>query len=350
MNSNTTSGIANSALASTDTSDGFSKLSNRFALDVQGFDAMRAQAGSNPQAGLKEAAKQFDAVFTQMMLKSMRDATPSDSPFDSNDTKSFTGMLDQQMSQQMASKGIGVADMMLKQLMRNNGAKTEAGGNAMNTLSGMVNQAGGGSGDLDSNAGNIAAMNAMAKAYATAQANKSGASSNLGNGRGYTAADALEAPARGNGSDKVNAFVDKLAAPAQAASAATGIPARFIIGQAALESGWGKREIKNANGTTSHNIFGVKATRDWTGKTVDSVTTEYVNGVPKKTVEKFRAYDSYEDALSDYASVIKNNPRYAPVVEASRDVAGFAHGMQKAGYATDPQYAKKLISIMRQIV
>jgi peptidoglycan hydrolase FlgJ len=350
MNSNTTSGIANSALASTDTSDGFSKLSNRFALDVQGFDAMRAQASSNPQAGLKEAAKQFDAVFTQMMLKSMRDATPSDSPFDSNDTKSFTGMLDQQMSQQMASKGIGVADMMLKQLMRNNGAKTEAGGNAMNTLSGMVNQAGGGSGDLDSNAGNIAAMNAMAKAYATAQANKSGASSNLGNGRGYTAADALEAPARGNGSDKVNAFVDKLAAPAQAASAATGIPARFIIGQAALESGWGKREIKNANGTTSHNIFGVKATRDWTGKTVDSVTTEYVNGVPKKTVEKFRAYDSYEDALSDYASVIKNNPRYAPVVEASRDVAGFAHGMQKAGYATDPQYAKKLISIMRQIV
>ena len=352
MNSNTTSGIANSALASTDTSDGFSKLSNRFALDTQGFDALRAQAGSNPQAGLKEAAKQFDVVFTQMMLKSMRDATPSDSPFDSNDSKSFTGMLDQQLSQQMSSKGIGVADMMLKQLMRNSGAKTDAasGNSAMNTLSGMVNNAGGGSGDLDSNAGNIAAMNAMAKAYAAAQANKNGASANLGNGHGYTAADALEAPARGSGSDKVNAFVDKLAVPAQAASAATGIPARFIIGQAALESGWGKREIKNANGTTSHNIFGVKATKDWTGKTVDSVTTEYVNGAPKKVVEKFRAYDSYEDALTDYASVIKNNPRYAPVVEASRDVAGFAHGMQKAGYATDPQYAKKLISIMRQIV
>jgi flagellar protein FlgJ len=138
--------------------------------------------------------------------------------------------------------------------------------------------------------------------------------------------------------------------PAQAASAATGIPARFIIGQAALESGWGKREIKNANGSTSHNIFGIKASSNWTGKTVDSVTTEYVNGRPQKVVEKFRAYDSYEEALTDYASVIKNNPRYAPVIQASRDVAGFAHGMQKAGYATDPQYAKKLISIMRQIV
>jgi peptidoglycan hydrolase FlgJ len=353
MNSNT-NGIAGSTLASTDTGDGFSKLTGRFALDTQGFDALRAQAKANPQQGMKEAAKQFDAVFTQMMLKSMRDATPSDSPFDSNDSKSFTAMLDQQMSQQMSSKGIGVADMMLKQLMRNAGVKGDSSltsssqsMQAMNAMGGMSGGASG-AGDLDSNAGNLAAMNAMAKAYASVQGNKNNAA--LNGGRGYTASDALEAPARGNGSDKQNAFVDRLAAPAQAAAAATGIPARFIIGQAALESGWGKREIKYANGQTSHNIFGIKATKDWTGKTVDSVTTEYVNGVPKKTVEKFRAYDSYESALTDYASVIKNNPRYAPVVEASRDVAGFAHGMQKAGYATDPQYAKKLISIMRQIV
>ncbi|WP_250532603.1 flagellar assembly peptidoglycan hydrolase FlgJ [Caballeronia sp. AZ10_KS36] len=352
MNSNLTSGIANSALASTDAGGGLANLSNRFALDTQGFDALRAQAQADPQQGLKAAAKQFDAVFTQMMLKSMRDATPSDSPFDSNDSKSFTAMLDQQLSQQMSSKGIGVADMMLKQLMRNAGGKTDAGGmgggaNAMNAMNAMSGLSGGG-GDIESNAGNIAAMNAMAKAYAAAQANKNGAS--LSEGKGYTAASALEPPARGVGSDKVNAFVERLAAPAQAASAATGIPARFIIGQAALESGWGKREIKHANGATSHNIFGVKATPGWTGKTVDSLTTEYVNGQPKKVVERFRAYDSYEDALNDYAKVIKNNPRYAPVIEASRDVAGFAHGMQKAGYATDPHYAKKLISIMRQIV
>jgi peptidoglycan hydrolase FlgJ len=353
MNSNA-NGIASSALASTDTSgaaSGMTKLSGRFALDVQGFDAMRAQANKDPQAGLKQAAQQFDAVFTQMMLKSMRDATPSDSPFESNDSKSFTAMLDQQLSQQMSSKGIGVADMMLKQLQRNAGvkpdAKTMGSTNAMQMLNGMGGGAGAGGGDMDANAGNIAAMNAMAKAYAAAQANKSQAALNS---RGYTAADSIDAPARGQGSDKVNDFVDRLAAPAQAASAATGIPARFIIGQAALESGWGKREIKYANGETSHNIFGIKATGGWTGKTVDSVTTEYVNGQPKKVVEKFRAYDSYEAALTDYASVIKNNPRYAPVVDASRDVAGFAHGMQKAGYATDPQYAKKLISIMRQIV
>jgi flagellar protein FlgJ len=339
MNANGT-GIGNNALASANLSDsggGLNALSNRFALDVQGFDALRAQAKASPQQGLKAAAKQFDAVFTQMMLKSMRDATPSDGPFDSHESASFTSMLDQQLAQNMGAKGIGVADMMLKQLMRNAGAGAQSG-----------------SGDSSANAGNMAAMNAMAKAYANAAG--SGAAGAAGvsskdalSGKGYSAESALEPPARGVGSDKVAAFVDRLATPAQTASAATGIPARFIIGQAALESGWGKREIKNADGSTSHNVFGIKATSDWTGKTANAVTTEYVNGKPQKVVEKFRAYDSYEDALTDYASVLKGNPRYAPVVEASRDAAGFAHGMQKAGYATDPQYAKKLISIMRHI-
>ncbi|CAN7308688.1 flagellar assembly peptidoglycan hydrolase FlgJ [Caballeronia sp. LjRoot29] len=326
-----------------DTGSGLGSLSNRFALDVQGFDAMRAQANANPQQGLKAAAKQFDSVFTQMMLKSMRDATPSDSPFDSNDSKTFTSMLDQQLSQNMGAKGIGVADMMLKQLMRN------AGGGSSSAGAGGQMDGAGASGDSSANAGNMAAMNAMAKAYANAAGSSTAASKASLSGNGYSADSALTPPARGVGTDKVAAFVDRLAAPAQAASSATGIPARFIIGQAALESGWGKREIKNSDGTSSHNVFGIKATSDWSGKTTNAVTTEYVNGKPQKVVEKFRAYDSYEDALTDYASVLKSNPRYAPVVEASRDAAGFAHGMQKAGYATDPQYAKKLISIMRHI-
>ncbi len=341
MNANGT-GISSSTLGGTSSASdasGFNALSNKFALDVQGFDALRAQAGSQPQAAsLKAAAKQFDTVFTTMMLKSMRDATPSDGPLDSKDGASFTGMMDQQLAQNLGNKGIGVADAMLKQLMRNAGA---AGANIQ----------AGASGDSSANAGNMAAMNAMAKAYAnSAAANGGTAKATLDNSNGYTADSALTPAMHGTGSDKVNAFVERLAAPAQAAATATGIPARFIIGQAALESGWGKREIKNANGTTSHNIFGVKAGSDWTGKTTTSVTTEYVNGQPTKKVETFRSYDSYEAALTDYASVLKSNPRYASVADASRDAAGFAHGMQKAGYATDPQYAKKLISIMRQIV
>ncbi|MFL9873752.1 flagellar assembly peptidoglycan hydrolase FlgJ [Paraburkholderia megapolitana] len=297
-------------------------LSQRFALDVQGFDSLRAQVNASPQAGLKMAAQQFDAVFTQMMLKSMRDATPSDGPFDSHDSASFTSMLDQQLSQQMSSKGIGVADAMLKQLMRNAGQ-----------------------GGDDANAGNNAALNALANAYSNSAANGA-----LAAGKGYSANSALTPPLRGDGSSqKVDAFVDKLAAPAQAASAATGIPARFIIGQAALESGWGKSEIRKTDGSSSHNVFGIKATKDWTGKTVSTLTTEYVNGQPQRVVEKFRAYDSYQDAMTDYANLLKANPRYAQVLNSSHDVAGFAHGMQRAGYATDPHYAKKLISIMQKM-
>jgi flagellar protein FlgJ len=328
-----------------DTTNTANDLTQRFALDVQGFAGLSAQAKASPQAGMKMAAQQFDAVFTQMMLKSMRDATPQDGPFDSHDSATFTSMMDQQMSQQLSKKGIGVADAMLKQLMRNQGMQVSngaGGAGGAGGLAGMANALGGGSGGDE---GQTAALNALAKAYGNAQAN-----GQLAMGKGYSANSALTPPLRGDGSSpKVDAFVDKLAAPAQAASAATGIPARFIIGQAALESGWGQSEIRKADGSTSHNVFGIKATKDWTGKTVSTVTTEYVNGRPQRTVEKFRAYDSYQEAMTDYASLLKGNPRYAQVINSSHDVNGFANGMQRAGYATDPHYARKLMSIMQKM-
>ncbi|MFL9992961.1 flagellar protein FlgJ [Burkholderia sp. GAS332] len=328
MNSDTT----NSANAAND-------LTQRFALDVQGFAKLSAQAKASPQAGMKMAAQQFDAVFTQMMLKSMRDATPQDGPFDSHDSATFTSMMDQQLSQQLSQKGIGVADAMLKQMMRNQGMQV---GGANGAGGGLAGALGGGSGGDE---GQSAALNALARAYGNAQAN-----GQLAMGKGYSANSALTPPLKGDGSSpKVDAFVDKLAEPAQAASAATGIPARFIIGQAALESGWGKSEIKKSDGSTSHNVFGIKATKDWTGKTVSTVTTEYVNGKPQRTVEKFRAYDSYQEAMTDYASLLKGNPRYAQVINSAHDVNGFANGMQRAGYATDPHYAKKLMSIMQKM-
>jgi flagellar protein FlgJ len=119
-----------------------------------------------------------------------------------------------------------------------------------------------------------------------------------------------------------------------------------MIGQAALESGWGGREIRGTDGKPSHNLFGIKAGRGWTGRTVDIVTTEYVNGLPQKAVERFRVYDSYADAFRDYAKLIRGNPRYAAVLEAGNDAVAFARGLQKAGYATDPQYADKLARVI----
>jgi flagellar protein FlgJ len=123
---------------------------------------------------------------------------------------------------------------------------------------------------------------------------------------------------------------------------ATGIPAGYLLGQAGHETGWGKREIKGAGGENSFNLFGIKAGGSWKGKVAEVTTTEYVNGVAKKQVAKFRAYDSYQDAFKDYARLMSDSPRYAKVMQQSSTPQAFASGLQKAGYATDPEYAAKL--------
>ena len=123
-----------------------------------------------------------------------------------------------------------------------------------------------------------------------------------------------------------------------------------MIGQAALESGWGKREIKSKDGTPSYNLFGIKATAGWKGKVVETVTTEYVNGEKQKHVTKFRAYDSYADSFKDFAKLMQNNPRYQGVMSNLHSPDSYAQAMQKAGYATDPNYANKLASVINKVV
>jgi flagellar protein FlgJ len=145
----------------------------------------------------------------------------------------------------------------------------------------------------------------------------------------------------------VRAFQEKLADAAEEAEQVTGVPAKFMMGQAALETGWGRRVIRNADGTSSNNLFGIKAGPGWKGKVATAVTTEYINGKPHTRVEKFRAYDSHADAFKDYARMLSNNPRYEKVLAHGGDASTFAHGLQRAGYATDPQYAAKLSRIIK---
>jgi flagellar protein FlgJ len=145
----------------------------------------------------------------------------------------------------------------------------------------------------------------------------------------------------------VRAFQDKLSGAAEEAESATGVPAKFMLGQAALETGWGRRMIRNTDGSSSNNLFGIKAGPGWKGKVATAVTTEYVNGKPHAKVEKFRAYESHAEAFKDYAKMISNNPRYEKVLAHGGDATTFAHGLQRAGYATDPQYAAKLSRIIK---
>ena len=273
---------------------------DNFALDVQSLGDLRLKARTDPDAALKSAAQQFEAVFMNMMLKSMRDSVDQDGVFDSEQTKQFTAMLDQQLSQSLASKGIGLADVMLRQL-KPKAAQEQA----------------------------VAAAASAAVAAPSAP------------GASGLPLDKTAPPSRASD------FVNKLWPHAAAASRTTGISAHFMIGHAALESGWGKAEIRAADGTPSHNLFGVKAGRGWTGAVVEATTTEYVNGVAQKSVEKFRAYSSYAEGFKDYASMLRNNPRYAAVIASGNDAAGFSAGLQQAGYATDPMYAEKLNRILQ---
>jgi flagellar protein FlgJ len=145
----------------------------------------------------------------------------------------------------------------------------------------------------------------------------------------------------------VRAFQDKLADAAEEAEQSTGVPAKFMLGQAALETGWGKRVIRNADGSSSNNLFGIKAGPSWKGKVATAVTTEYINGKPHSRVERFRAYASHADAFKDYANMLSSNPRYQKVLAHGGDATNFARGLQHAGYATDPHYATKLASIIK---
>jgi flagellar protein FlgJ len=313
-------------------------VSKRFALDTNGFDAMRSQIQNSPVAGAKLAARQFDATFISMMLKSMEDATPSNGVLDSQAGKQYMSMLDQQLSQQLSTKGIGVADQLLSQLLRNQGMKVGPDGQVM-----------GNDADGSTSASGAINTNAMLNMLATSgyAASHSHGASLSQNQQGY---DGENADTAYEGDDRKQNFINKLGNAARTAAAASGIPARFILSHAALESGWGRHEIRDADGTTSHNVFGIKAGKNWTGRTVLATTTEYIDGVAQKVRAKFRAYDSYDDAMVDYTHLLRSNPRYADTVASAHDANGFAASLQRAGYATDPGYAKKLVKIMNQMV
>lgn len=301
-----------------------SDLTSKLALDARELGQLRQGAKTNSPEALKGAATQFEAMFINMMMKSMRDAVPQEGLMDNQQTKMFTSMLDQQLSQTMAKRGMGLADMLVRQMTQNSSAQALAIGGEGAPTPGATAAA------LQAYMPDARAARGATSAFDVAAPTQTGRSAS---GRPQAA--------------HVRNFQDKLESHAQEASAATGIPAKFMLGQAALETGWGKREIRNADGTNSHNLFGIKAGKGWTGKTTDVVTTEYVNGVPQRRVEKFRAYDSYADSFKDYARLLSKNPRYEKVMDSTNDAAGFARGLQRAGYATDPLYAAKLERIIK---
>lgn len=303
---------------------------NRFVLDTKTSADLRLKVKQDPQAGLKQAAREFEGMLLQMVMKSMRDATPQDGLLDSDQTRFYSSILDQQLAQTLSSQGkLGFARMIEQQLGRN--LVSPSGGSAKNPLE-----------QIDTPqrtlqqilAHDIPATSAAAFAGTGAQRYRSTTSE--GN-RGNSAP--MEVPASGR------EFVNRVWPHAVEAANTLGVPPHFLVAHSALESGWGKSEIRKADGSSTYNIFGIKAGRGWSGASVEVMTTEYVDGVAQAVKEKFRAYNSYYEAFQDYASLLRGNSRYAGVV-GQQNGAEFARSLQQAGYATDPMYADKLNRII----
>lgn len=281
--------------------------------DAQALNGLKRDAASDPQGNLKQVAQQVEGMFVQMMLKSMRAALPQDGILSSDQSRLYTSMYDQQIAQQMSQKGLGLADMMVKQMSNTNAVPSETAGTSPMALDDEVLRT------LPNQALEQTLRRAVPKA-------PSAAPLSLNNGN----------------------FVARLSTPARVVSQQSGIPHQLIVAQAALESGWGQREIPAADGSPSYNLFGIKAGGSWDGPVTEITTTEFEQGAAKKIKAKFRVYGSYVEAMADYVKLLTNNPRYAGVANA-RSPEQAAQALQQAGYATDPQYASKLVSVIQQM-
>jgi len=267
------------------------------ALNLGGLDGLRNKAQKDPKAAVHEAAKQFETMFTQQLLKSMRESTMNSGMMDNDGSKMGTEMLDAQWAQNIAGQPGGLSDVIARQLERQMGV-----------------------------AQGVTAKPATANPEPV---------------------DPLHPEAKVGVPQKAAAtFISTHTEAAQEAEKTSGIPANFMIAQAAHETGWGRKEIRNADGTTSYNLFGIKAGPSWKGATTDVTTTEYIGGKAHRVTQTFRAYGSYAESFQDYANTMKNSPRYASVVAAGNDAHAFARGLQKAGYATDPAYATKIAKMI----
>ena len=306
-------------------------------FDVNALAALKRHAKSGDPAANKVVAKQFEALFLQMVLKSMRDATPREGMFDSEQTRMYESLLDQQLGQALggSGRGTGLAAMIEAQLARQNREPVPFDGplplNPSNPGYRLPQ-------DKASPLPREAAPTSFPLRNAPAGLPVVPGPRTDAAGTAPGTATTPEAAAQ-------RAFVERLLPAASAAERSTGIPAHFMVAQAALETGWGKSEPRRADGSPSFNIFGIKAGANWRGPSVDATTTEVVAGVAQSRVERFRAYASYEEAFRDYSNLLVGTPRYAGVLGA-HEASGFARGLQAAGYATDPLYAAKLERII----
>jgi len=373
-------------------------------------------------ANLKKVAQEFESLFLSEMLKSMRsanDVIAKDNPLNTETTKQYQSMYDQQLAVTMSRQGngIGLQEVLMRQLSKSHGVTERPGGNPFQRPSdgtanalGAVRNAAADATASTSTAGrnDVAALNArrlslpsklsdrllagiVPSADGTADASRNRlhptgtAHSNVlvaskplvdvassdddsstakatGNSGDWTQDPTLPivkaqqatrvqiplAPGKGAFSS-ADDFVATMLPMAQEAAARIGVDPKILVAQAALETGYGKSVMRAQDGSSSHNLFGIKATGNWQGEQARAITSEFRNGQMVKETAQFRSYSSYADSFHDLVSLLQNNDRYQGVVKSADNPEQFVKELQKAGYATDPNYASKITAIAKQI-
>lgn len=322
-------------------------------LDINGLNNIRHQSNQGNQedkeAALQSAAKQFEAIFMQMLLKSMRSAQEvleSDSPFNSQSTKFYRDMHDQQLSLELSDNGsLGLSDLIVRQL----------GGDSDKFTPHTILRS---DGKLSSRPSSLETDNKVPDSFPLINLNEK--KSQLDN---YDDAS-LDIPIvptstmteknRSFGTSETSYqqpkdFVTALVEPAKKVQEQLNVPFAVVIAQAALETGWGKKIIQTENGNSSNNLFNIKADGRWQGDKTHKETLEFEQGAMVKKKEPFRVYESVKESIDDYVSFLSSGSRYQDALEKASDVEHFLQGLQSAGYATDPQYAEKIMGTLRKV-
>ncbi|MGZ4968356.1 MAG: flagellar assembly peptidoglycan hydrolase FlgJ [Methylobacter sp.] len=325
--------------------------------DFNGLAKLKKQAKSDSPEALKEVAKQFESIFLNNVLKSMREAKLADGAMDSDQSKFYSEMYDQQLALQLSSSpGVGLADLIVKQL------SPDKSKNENLDIEDYLNRSGGG---ISQGSNQIHAVNRQVNGKADSLVVDS--SDSQVKVTPYTQnrsqlAEITELPLNSESAlpmqsmGTVNAdqtqpiqtseeFVRRLHPYAEQAAKELGVEPKVILAQAALESGWGRSVIKNSNGSNSFNLFNIKADKSWQGKQAQVTTLEFDQGIPKKVNAGFRSYDSFKESFKDYVDFIKSNPRYGDALKKAGNAEQYMRELQQAGYATDPKYADKVMSI-----
>jgi len=280
--------------------------SAKIYTEFSGLQKLKLAAKNSSPEALEEVANQFEAFFMKMMLKQMRDANLGDGIFDSEQSRLYQDMMDQQMALNLSEKRIfGIAENIVRQLEHTVGNKA------------------GRPEKLNSLPERIRFQNTMSQSSASLN----------------TKDRDFQTPEE---------FIRKMRPYAEKAAKELGVSSSILLAQSALETGWGNKVIQQANGESSHNLFGIKADKRWDGSYVNVSSLEYVDGEARREYSNFKVYDSYQQSFEDYVDFIKGNDRYKTALNNSADGEMYIKALQQAGYATDPQYANKIIDIAQR--